>query len=74
MTVPRQLKDCAPWSDSELATLRQLIGLELPMTYIAGKLHRSTDIVRWQARRVAIAEMFGRPLIRVDRGHQLRNH
>ena len=48
-----------PWSEGELATLRQLVGLELPMRVIARKLARPEQMVRQKAHRVAMAEMMG---------------
>ena len=47
----------APWSDADLSALRQLVGLELPMAYIARRLDRSLSEVRRKAQRVAIADM-----------------
>jgi len=47
----------ASWSDADLATLRQLIGLQLPMQVIARKLQRSEEAVRVKAHRVAMADV-----------------
>jgi hypothetical protein len=47
----------ASWSETDLATLRQLIGLQLPMRVIARKLQRSEEAVRVKAHRVAMADM-----------------
>ncbi len=47
------------WSESDLATLRQLVRLELPMRVIARKLERPEQIVRQKAHRVVMAEMMG---------------
>ena len=63
MTLYKPVADCVPWSDAELSALRQLIGLELPMTYIAQRLHRSPTAVRRTAQRVAIADMMLCPAI-----------
>jgi hypothetical protein len=47
------------WSEGDLATLRQLVRLELPMRVIARKLERPEQIVRQKAHRVVMAEMMG---------------
>ena len=47
------------WSEGEIATLRQLVRLELPMRFIARKLERPEQMVRQKAHRVAMAEMMG---------------
>ena len=53
----QRIPDRAAWSEGELATLRQMIGLELPMRYIARKLRRSEEAVRQKAHRVSVADM-----------------
>ena len=63
MNLYKPVADCVPWSDAELSTLRQLIGLEAPMTYIAQRLHRSPAAVRKKAQRVAIADMLRCPAV-----------
>ena len=47
------------WSEGEVATLRQLVRLELPMRVIARKLDRPVQMVRQKAQRVVMAEMMG---------------
>ena len=56
MSVIRR-NDRLPWSSTELASLRKLIALELPMRVIARKLHRSEEAVRDKAHRVAMSDM-----------------
>ena len=51
----------AVWSEGDLAALRQMIGLELPMRDIARKLHRSEEAVRQKAHRIAMADMMRCP-------------
>ena len=48
------------WSENDRAMLRQLVKLELPMSFIARKLERPERMVRKEAHRVAMAEMLGR--------------
>lgn len=55
------LSDRLPWAASELAELRRLIALELPMTHIARKLNRPEQQVRRTAHRVAMADMLRMP-------------
>ncbi|HEY0630275.1 MAG TPA: hypothetical protein VGD23_13200 [Sphingomicrobium sp.] len=63
------------WSERDLAVLRQLVGMELPMRFIASRLGRSEAGVRIQARQLALAAMgceglgasfprYGRPIWR----------
>ncbi len=52
----------AAWSEDDLAILRQMIGLELPMRDIARKLDRSEEAVRQKAHRVAMADMIALPV------------
>jgi hypothetical protein len=52
----------AAWSEDDLAILRQMIGLELPMRDIARKLHRSEEAVRQKAHRIAMADMIAMPV------------
>ena len=47
----------AAWSDRELATLRQLVALELPMRFIAKRLGKSEKGVRVRAQQLAFATM-----------------
>jgi len=47
----------APWTPTDLDRLRKLIALELPMQFIAHKLHRPEEAVRAKAHRVAMADM-----------------
>ena len=49
------------WSDSDIATLRQLVRLELPMRFIARKLDRPERLVRQRAHRMVMAEMTAVP-------------
>ena len=58
-----QLEDRTPWNDVDLSILRQLIGMELPMTYIAQRLHRSASAVRRKAQTVAIGDMLHCPAV-----------
>lgn len=46
----------AAWSESDLATLRQLIDLDVPMRDIAQKLQRTEEAVRRKAHRVAMID------------------
>ena len=48
------------WSEGDRAMLRQLVKLELPMSFIARKLERPEQMVRKEAHRAAMAEMLGR--------------
>lgn len=52
-----RLDDRCGWRKHELNRLRAMIGLELPMSYIARKLGRPEENVRQQAHRVAMADM-----------------
>ena len=45
------------WSERDLAVLRQLVGLELPMRFIASRLSRSEAGVRIQAQQMALTAM-----------------
>jgi hypothetical protein len=63
----------ASWSESDLATLRQLIGLQLPMHVIARNLERSEEAVRVKAHRVALADMRS-GLMHNDRSSSVRGH
>ena len=72
MNLYKPIADCLPWSDAELSSLRQLIGLELPMTYIAQRLHRSPTAVRRKAQGVAIADMLRCPAVHRGLGFQPR--
>lgn len=47
----------AAWNEADLATLRQLVRLELPMRVIARKLDRTEEAVRQKSQRLALAEM-----------------
>lgn len=49
--------DRDPWSEGEVATLRQLVRLELPMRFIARKLDRPEQMVRQKAHRMVMAEI-----------------
>jgi hypothetical protein len=57
----------ASWTLADLATLRKLISLELPMRDIARKLHRPEEAVRQKAHRVAMADMKRCPPIQANR-------
>ena len=50
------------WTADDVAALRLFVGLELPMRYIARKLHRPEEVVRLKAHRTAIADMMGGPV------------
>jgi hypothetical protein len=63
MAAYKPVSDCVPWSDADLSALRQLVGLELPMAFIAQRLRRSTSAVRRKAHGVAIADMMQCPTI-----------
>ena len=45
------------WSANDLANLRRLVGMELPMRFIARKLRRPEETVRATAHRVAMADI-----------------
>ena len=53
------MADRAVWSAGELATLRQLVRLELPMRVIASKLERPVQAVSQKAHRIVMAEIMG---------------
>lgn len=61
MKALRPVQGRSSWSDAELSALRQLIGLELPMAYIAQRLNRSRLAVSREAQRIAIADMLQCP-------------
>ena len=68
------IPDRSPWTDGELATLRQLVSLELPMRYIARKMHRSEESVRLKAHDVGMAAMLHRPFTPHRSGAWLLRH
>lgn len=61
MTAFSRIEQRTVWSDAEVTRLRQMVNLELPMSYIARKLNRPEALVRHEARRVAIADMMRWP-------------
>ena len=61
MKTVNVVDDRSLWTDVDLSILRQLIGLELPMTYIAQRLHRPASTVRRKAQQVAIDDMLRFP-------------
>lgn len=61
MNAYGSMDDRVPWSDADISALRQLIGLELPMSYIAQRLRRTTSAVSRKAQTVAIADMMRCP-------------
>ena len=64
MTALNPANKLAPWSDADVSALRQLIGLELPMSYIAQRLRRPLGDVRQKAHRVAVRDMLSCPPLR----------
>lgn len=57
MANVRSATNNAGWSERDLAVLRQLVGLELPMGFIARRLGRTEAGVRIQAQRMVLASM-----------------
>ena len=57
MSAPAR-SDSKAWSQGNLATLRQLVRLELPMRVIARKLERPELAVRQKAHHMAMAEIY----------------
>ena len=57
MAEIQQTGNGVAWSDRDLAILRQLVALELPMRFIAKRLGKSEQGVRVRAQQLAFATM-----------------